>query len=92
MIEKSKRINVKDVAYWVAMAWAGVRASTIVKSWKKLLGDAESMETESTSTSNDDDQYEITDEEIVALATTTTLKINQLLSHSEFHITTELRL
>ncbi|KAK9710494.1 hypothetical protein QE152_g25984 [Popillia japonica] len=48
MIEKLKRINVKDAAYWVARAWAGVRASTIVNSWKKLLGDDEGMETEST--------------------------------------------
>ena len=48
MIEKLKRINVKDVAYWVARAWADVRAPTIAKSWKKLLGDNESMETERT--------------------------------------------
>lgn len=48
MIAKLKRINVKDVAYWVARAWDDVRASTIAKSWKKLLGDDESMETEST--------------------------------------------
>ncbi|XP_028660410.1 jerky protein homolog-like [Erpetoichthys calabaricus] len=93
MIEKLKRVNVKDVAYWVARACADVRAPTIAKSWKKLLGDDESMETESTdqteetilplvqripgcedaslqeieSWMKDDDQYEITDEEIVAL-------------------------
>ncbi|KAM6459279.1 jerky protein homolog-like [Liasis olivaceus] len=95
MIEKLKCINVKDVAYWVARAWADVRAPTVAKSWKKLLGEDEDeiMETESTdeteesilplvqripgcedaslqeveSWMNEDDQYEITDEEIVAL-------------------------
>lgn len=46
MIEKLKPINVKDVAYWVTRA--DVRASIISKSWKKLLCDDESMETEKT--------------------------------------------
>ncbi|KAJ8889230.1 hypothetical protein PR048_008728 [Dryococelus australis] len=93
MIEKLKRINVKDVAYWVPMAWADVRARTIAKLWMKLLADDESMETQITdeteetfltlvqripgcesaslleikSWMKDDDRYEITDEEIIAL-------------------------
>ncbi|XP_062829389.1 zinc finger protein with KRAB and SCAN domains 7 [Anolis carolinensis] len=50
MIEKWKNINVKEVAYWVARAWTDVKAPTIARSWKKLLGEDkdEIMEREST--------------------------------------------
>lgn len=46
VIGKLKSINVKDVAYWIARAWADVKASTIAKSWNKLLGENETVEDE----------------------------------------------
>ncbi|XP_060616128.2 jerky protein homolog-like isoform X3 [Anolis sagrei] len=95
IIEKLKRISVKEVAYWVARAWTDVRAPTIARAWKTLLGGDQDdiIKRESTDESeesilplvqripgcenaslqeveswmNDDDQYEITDEDIVAL-------------------------
>lgn len=49
-IKKLKLINLQDVAHLVARAWANLKATTIAKSWKKLLGEAEDeiMEMEST--------------------------------------------
>lgn len=93
LVNKLKSINLKDVAYWVARAWADVGAQTIAKSWHKLLGEEDSTD-ESTPDElqesilplvqripgcedasldevghwlSEDDQYEITDEEIVTL-------------------------
>lgn len=37
MVEKLRRINLKDVAYDVAQSWESVGANTIAKSWKILL-------------------------------------------------------
>lgn len=93
LIKKLKSINLKDVAYWVARAWADVGAQTIAKSWHKLLGEDENMAEsmldelhesilplvqripgcedasldEIRNWLSGDDQYEITDEEIVTL-------------------------
>lgn len=39
MIEKLCKINLKDVAYFVAQSWESVGAGTIAKSWNVLLGE-----------------------------------------------------
>lgn len=50
MIENFKPINLKDFTFLVATAWVDLRATTISKSWKKLLGKVEDeiIEAEST--------------------------------------------
>lgn len=40
-VEQLKSINLKRFAYLVARAWVELMATTIVKSWAKLLGEAE---------------------------------------------------
>lgn len=39
VVEKLKKINMKDVAYWIAASWERVNADTIARSWKALLGE-----------------------------------------------------
>lgn len=41
MIEKLKRIIKKNVDYLIARSQIAIRSTTIVKSWKKLLGEVE---------------------------------------------------
>lgn len=37
IIDAMKKITLKDVVYWVSEAWDAVRASTIQKSWSKVV-------------------------------------------------------
>ena len=52
-----KSINIKDVVYMSAAAWDDIPASTITKSWNKLLVDPSSQCDDQSSTSTDDQSH-----------------------------------
>ena len=49
MMDILKSVNIKDAVYMSAQAWYDLPATTLVKSWHKILGDNEETATEPTS-------------------------------------------
>jgi hypothetical protein len=37
VVESLKKINIKDIIYWLAEAWDDVKPSTLIKCWKNIL-------------------------------------------------------
>ncbi|KAJ3617066.1 hypothetical protein MTP99_009120 [Tenebrio molitor] len=59
LIDSMKKINIKDVLYWIADSWNKVKESTLQKSWTKIIVDADVPVEEDVSSDETKDLYNL---------------------------------